>query len=364
MAVADRSVTDNNLDKATLLFVDDERRVLTSMRAMFRREYHVFVAEGGQEALDIIDQEQIDVVISDQRMPNMTGVEFLSAVKEQSPSIMRILLTGYADLDAIEASINEGEVFRYLMKPCPPEDLRKAIAMAVDAVRTELSALEDEPAVEEIELQPVDRTESQPAELIPFPVSRRSSKRRASVHPIRPPKEKDRQPPKTKERAIPSPDVGVLVLSVDRALYQTINEVVEGAQVVRAASVDQALGILEEQRIGVMVTDITTDQPEVESLTKRLKLEVPELVTIIASERSDAQTLISLINEGQIFRFLLKPLSRGQSRLWMASAIRKFAELTRSEEHLARYRVSKPAEGFLGSIQLGWRQLRARLKGR
>ncbi len=120
------------LKRGTVLFVDDERRVLTSMRAMFRRDYEVLLANSGQEAIDLLRDHSVDVIVSDQRMPGMTGVEVLKAVKTLAPNAMRILLTGYADLKAIEASINEGEVFRYLTKPCPSEQLKEAIGLAAE----------------------------------------------------------------------------------------------------------------------------------------------------------------------------------------------------------------------------------------
>ena len=88
--------------RPALLFVDDERRVLTSMRAMFRREYEVLLANSGDEAIEILASRDVHVVVSDQRMPEMTGVELLATVKAEYPGSMRILLTGYADLDAVE----------------------------------------------------------------------------------------------------------------------------------------------------------------------------------------------------------------------------------------------------------------------
>ena len=130
--------------RGTVLFVDDEPRVLTSMRAMFRRDYEVLLANSGQEALDLLRGHTVDVIVSDQRMPGMTGVEVLKAVKHLAPKAMRILLTGYADLNAIEASINEGEVFRYLTKPCPSDQLKEAIGLAagitVEALRQPVAA--------------------------------------------------------------------------------------------------------------------------------------------------------------------------------------------------------------------------------
>ena len=179
MSVADKRLPAEDSDRATLLFVDDERRVLSSMRAMFRRDYDVLVADNGREALQIVDRESVDVIISDQRMPGMTGVEFLTEVKDRCPEVMRILLTGYADLQAIEASINEGEVFRYLMKPCPPDDLKKAIALAVEAARAAESG-------QTAESESASTTQAEPAELIPFPRSRRPEKPTATVHSIAP----------------------------------------------------------------------------------------------------------------------------------------------------------------------------------
>ena len=356
MSVPGNKLKEQSLDKATLLFVDDEKRVLSSMRAMFRRDYHVFIADNGQEALEIIDREPIDVVISDQRMPKMTGVELLCTVKERTPSVMRILLTGYADLEAIEASINEGEVFRYLMKPCPPDDLKKAIAMAVDAVRNGSAAAEER----NDEAAPAGPSEA--GELIPFPSKRRQPAPSATIHPL---------PTRKPAAAVPSASspagsraVDILLLSRDKDLQATIAKVVGDNEVIHATSVELALEALSNRRVGVMITDITVDSAELETLTKTLKAEVPELVTIIASERSDAHTLISLINEGQIYRFLLKPVSAGQCRLWLTSAIRKFAELAGNGESTARYQVDATADtGLLQRMKAGLKELRSRLRG-
>ena len=118
-----------------LLFVDDEQRVLNSMRIMFRRQFDLFLASHGAEALDIVSDKDIDVIVADHRMPKMTGVEVLSKVRALSPRTVRILLTGYADLDAVEGSINESEVFRFLTKPCAPKQLRETIELAAKLAR-------------------------------------------------------------------------------------------------------------------------------------------------------------------------------------------------------------------------------------
>ena len=119
--------------KPRVVFVDDEKRVLNAMRALFRRDYELYLTTSGEEAVRFCVEHDADVIVADQRMPEMEGVEVLGAVREQAPRTMRILLTGYADLDAIEGSINVGEVFRFLSKPCPPDNLRATIDQAVKA---------------------------------------------------------------------------------------------------------------------------------------------------------------------------------------------------------------------------------------
>src|SRR5688572_11051740 len=121
--------------RARLLFVDDEQRVLNSMRIMFRRQFDLFLASHGAEALDIVRDKDIGVIVADHRMPKMTGVEVLSKVRAMSPRTVRILLTGYADLDAVEGSINYSEVFRFLTKPCAPQQLRETIELAAKLAR-------------------------------------------------------------------------------------------------------------------------------------------------------------------------------------------------------------------------------------
>src|SRR5882757_8157949 len=121
--------------KARVMFVDDEPRVLTTMRMLFRAHYEVYFAEGGPQALELLKKQPVDVIVSDQRMPGMSGIELLRAARELNPNAMRILLTGYSDLNAIIGSINEGEIFRFVNKPWSNEDLSTTVARAVTAAR-------------------------------------------------------------------------------------------------------------------------------------------------------------------------------------------------------------------------------------
>lgn len=113
--------------KINILYVDDEVNNLISFKALFRLKHHVFTAESGKEALKIMDRNEIHVIITDQRMPEMTGVELLESVLECHPEPMRILLTGYADLNAVIDAINKGKIFHYLSKPWNEQELEKTI---------------------------------------------------------------------------------------------------------------------------------------------------------------------------------------------------------------------------------------------
>ncbi|MDW8465441.1 MAG: response regulator [Chloroherpetonaceae bacterium] len=115
-----------------LLLVDDEPLVLQSLSATFRRQYNIFTATNGKDAIEIVRQNQIHVVLSDQRMPGMLGHEVLRIIKTISPGTIRILLTGYSDLDAIMNSVNSGEVFRYLTKPWKVDQLRETVSAAAE----------------------------------------------------------------------------------------------------------------------------------------------------------------------------------------------------------------------------------------
>ncbi|MEZ6046051.1 MAG: response regulator [Planctomycetaceae bacterium] len=108
-----------------ILFVDDEEHVLSSLKRMLRREnYEILTASSGEEGLRLLKQHEVQVVVSDQRMPDMTGTEFLSKVRKLYPDTIRVVLSGYADAAAILASINEGNIFRFLTKPWIEDELR------------------------------------------------------------------------------------------------------------------------------------------------------------------------------------------------------------------------------------------------
>ena len=121
-------IRDINKDKIKVLFVDDEESNLRSFKAMFRRSYQVFTAQTATEALGILDENPgMHVVLSDQRMPQTTGIEFLEQVRTEVPDAVRILVTGYSDINAVIGAINKAEIYRFIAKPWNEDEIKDAI---------------------------------------------------------------------------------------------------------------------------------------------------------------------------------------------------------------------------------------------
>jgi PAS domain S-box-containing protein len=128
-----------NTERIKVLYVDDEEGNLLAFRAGFRREFDVTTAKSGSEALDLLERESPHVVVSDQRMPHMNGTEFLARVRERWPRIVRIMLTGFSDMESVVDAVNRGGIHAYITKPWDEVDLRLRIQQAY-----EMHALKEE----------------------------------------------------------------------------------------------------------------------------------------------------------------------------------------------------------------------------
>ena len=408
--------------KGKILFVDDEKRVLNSMRGMFRRDYELFLTTEGSEAVTLAAANDIDVIVADQRMPGMTGVEVLEQVRSQSPRTVRILLTGYADPSAIQGSINSGEVFRFLSKPCPPAVLRETLMQAVAAARIGMS---DAPAEEAPDTQGIEVEETvaaaptvvTPPQPTPTPVSASTPPTYASAsspaqsdaattpnpqphtsepadleetsrNPVIPAadtslEETARNPalamptaeesPTVQATAAPSPEstaevrqlsasrrtmvnarsVGVVVFTGDRPFGESVHDIASGDRdVTLANSLQEVAEVLAQRQAGVLVTDATNDINLLQRIIGALKQHLPELVTIVVSDSRDADDMINLINYGQVYRYVVKPIDPLKLRTDINAAVLKHLQLLNHPELIQRHQVLDLAQGNATSATL------------
>lgn len=281
-------------DQPTLLFVDDEERILRSLRMMFVQNFNVRTTTSGHEALDILRREPVHVLISDQRMPIMTGVELLRQAREVSPNTMRLLLTGYSDLEAVAGSINEGEVFRYINKPWNPTNIRTTINNAVEiALKLEAPA------------KPIDT------------VGNKDVIERILV-------------------IDDDPDTAIQIKSL-------LDEHVPNQHVVEWASdVDTVFNILEHSEIALVISEVRLAGEDVTSIIKALKQHQPNIITLAHTSFQDSSTLVGLINEAQIHRFLLKPVRRNLTWRGIESCLQRHRALKAAPELVIRHQVETP----------------------
>lgn len=364
--------------KARILFVDDEKRVLNAMRGLFRRDYELFLASSGADAVDIAASNDIDVIVADQRMPGMTGIEVLAKVKEQSPRTVRILLTGYADPGAIEGSINIGEVFRFLSKPCPPNVLRETLRLAIEASRTAPAApptgekpaaarppaaetgTEAHPAPEPTPTPGTDPEDTQPSLTTlsedQAPPHAPSPDWGTATNVVMSGDTVEEDPEPADPAAAPGPrDIGVVVFTVDSEFAATAIRAVssERATIVATTLVKVAKAI-QDEKAGVLVTDFASNKSVLQNIIAALKQKMPELVTITVSDGRDSDDMIRLINYGQVFRYLVKPVEEYQLRADINAAVVRHLYLLDNPDAAKRHQVveepksSKTLSRFFG----------------
>lgn len=305
--------------KAKLLFVDDEERVINLLRMMFRAEYEVFTTTSGHEALQIVAQHRIDVIVSDQRMPQMLGIELLGEVRKRSPGTMRILLTGYSDLSAIVGSVNDGEVFRFINKPWDHEEIKGTIADAVAAARATRDAAQ------------------QPA---PSPAAA----------------------PVVGAGELPE----LLLLDDSPADRQSMAQLfTKDYKVHGASTIQEALKVLEQRDIGVIVAEASVGGADTGQLLRILKQQYPAITTVMLTSSADADLVIKLINQAQIFRFATKPIRAGAFQLAVSAAMKEHRRFRANPVLVKRHLVAASREpensSLVASVVQSLSGLRSRL---
>ena len=297
-AGADGAISlDQSMKKARLLVVDDEERILSALKSIFRMRYHVFTTTDGNKALEFMKKYQMHVIISDQRMPIMPGVELLRQARDITPASVRILLTGYSDLASIVGSINDGEVYRFISKPWNNDDLQQTVAEAVT-----------------IALELAD----------------------------------------TKTTAVALPRkmrAGVLVIDNDQEVYRVTKELIGGlCPVSYANDIDSALAAMQAQEIAVVLADVQTGHEDTTAMLKLLKQEYPQILTIVLTGASDAELVIHLINEAQVFRFLNKPVNVKLLKQHVQAALVRYLAYEDAPRLLQRHRVRESAQARSSSV--------------
>src|SRR3954463_2382417 len=138
-------------NKKCLLIIDDEPNVCDSVHDLLRREFRVLKAHSASEGYRIMQEEEVHIVMSDQRMPQISGVELLARVKSRYPQAIRMLFTGFADIESIIAAINQGHIYQFLKKPWQPEELLAAVRQAaLEYDNLETLSIEREHLLEEV----------------------------------------------------------------------------------------------------------------------------------------------------------------------------------------------------------------------
>ena len=291
--------------KPTLLFVDDEERILRSLRMLFAANYRVLVTTDGNEALEILRREKVHALISDQRMPVMAGVDLLRQAREIAPDTMRLLLTGYSDIEAIVGSINEGEVFRYINKPWNADDIRSIVGEAA-----EIALGLERPAA------PAQQAGSEPMSILLIDDCRETASELSAL--------------------------------IRESLPQTFG-------LEWATGVGEAMSVLERKNVSVVVSEVRVGGEDMTPFLKTLKRFKPHIVTVVLTSFRDTAQLVGLINQGQVHRVLPKPMRKTMTLRGIQSGIDRSREIQSRPEIARRHKVEAPKQevdpGLLSRIR-------------
>lgn len=306
-------------ERLKVLVVDDEERIVRTISRLLKPHYEVYQAQSGQMALEVVRSETIHVIVSDQRMPEMTGSELLNKVKIISPNTTRILLTGYSDLTAVIDSVNQGEIFRYITKPWNNDELLNTVEQA-SKIALSLFSLESAgplPASDEIKSADID-SDSQ-------------------------------------ENALILDQSGDLGNTVTRLLGDRIN-------CIQADTLDKASDIFIKQDIDLLLLNISLNDRKALAFIKTAKLKKPNILCLVVADGADITHITSLINEGQIYRFIVKPAKTGQLKMYMCSALRYCKQLNAQPELMARHTVAEISDAeeivIAKGLNMGWKSIR------
>ncbi len=312
------------MQKPKIAFIDDEPRILRSLKMHFRQSHDVFITTDASELMKYVSEHDVQVVISDQRMPDKQGTEVLRDIKAASPNTLRILLTGYADLNAVIDSVNEGEIYRYITKPWQNDELKQIVNKATEIAQQ----------TQEITQNTMQGNDTQQ-------VSGGST----------------------------GSNRNILVLDDDESVYQQIKSHFKSAYTVSwASNLEQAAKLLQKKRFGVTITDSTLNKENITPIVYALKNIQPDLMVLMLTEFKDAHMVIDLINKGQVYRCLPRPTNFSIMSISLDRAFDHHERLVQQPILAVRHHVEEVTEsealnfserlkGFFTKFR-GWRIIR------
>lgn len=306
--------------KINILCVDDEQLILNALTALLRLRYNVITTTNAREAIEILKATDVAVVISDQRMPEMLGTDFLKIAKKVSPHTTRILLTGFSDLGAIISTVNDSEVYRFLTKPWSNNEVVNIVRDAVEVSKV----LKDTNAI------------------------------------IAPESEQNLFQDK-----ILNAEVGkdwddsyiIYKSTVSSSEFDIATETPDSVKVLIARSSAEVLQLLTEYPVKLIVTYSPFSNEDDIELLKYLKRELPELLSIGLVRHADYEDIITLINEAKLYRYVVMPSKPGQVAFFINSAINMFHRFSQTPNLLQNQKVMEKTPikesllGILGGVK-------------
>lgn len=303
--------------KTQLLLLHSQQSTLDALGASFNDRFAVHFATTGSEALNTLGETPIHIIVSAQDLPGMSGIEALREAKKRSPDTLGILLAGDKGKGDVEALVGEQEVFQIVTGAVQPGVLLQIVENAARRVR--MMTISESANDNEAARRPANVINSTGEHIIMETMENGASvitDATGSMSALNP-AETDGKP-NSRQR-----EVDVLVLSKDQEFLDTIRACARGLHKVHhAITAQQAQEIVAHNKVGVLVTDAALAGKKVALLTERLRTYAPRLVAVVAGRREDGESMMDLINQGQVYRFLLKPVSPGRARLAIEASVR------------------------------------------
>jgi DNA-binding NtrC family response regulator len=269
-----------SIEKPKILLVDDEPMMLSSMVRVLEDAYTVYTATSGEAALHLADTIDFAMIISDQRMPGMAGHQLLGRIRDLRPATVRILLTGYSDLDAIHHSVNTGQIFRYLSKPCTTEKLMEATAAAMDMRQRTLRIREQYQPKSTPALTPTSPAASSPVTTLSKPKPSVLDKANVMI-------------------------LGNLKFNASQLSMRLGNKY----KVFNYTSPEETRVGLTLETFSVAICPAKAGRDEDLRLIMEIKHRQPQIKVIMVADALDAALMVRAINEVHIFKFMVRPIT-------------------------------------------------------